>query len=210
MKILVILILIAMAFFSTPPAVLAAKNKNYCGSLKNAYGPFDYMDRFNLKGNLDVVEAFHFTENVENLVSGHSGYLEGDLDYTLRAWPNHHRALIALTKLSIREKSTRLPYMSWSVECYFDRAIRMNANDPQVRSIYSVFLSHFGRNEEALKQLQVAVKLEPDNPIFLYNLGLQYFKLKSYEKANHYAKQAYALDFPLPGLKNKLIQVGKW
>ncbi|MDF0677803.1 MAG: tetratricopeptide repeat protein [Nitrosomonas sp.] len=147
---------------------------------------------------------------MENLISGSSGYLGGDLNYTLRAWPNHHRALAALVKSSIREKSTHIPHMQYPIECYFDRAIRMNAKDVQVRSIYSVFLSHRGRNKEALEQLDVAANLEPDNATVLYNLGLLYFKQKNYEKASQYAEKAYALDYPLPGLRNKLIQAGKW
>ncbi|MBC6962806.1 MAG: tetratricopeptide repeat protein [Nitrosomonas sp.] len=205
----ILAIFIVMAFLFTPLSV-AAKNKGYCGDLKNAYGPFDYMDRFNRSEQLKIVEDFHFTSDVENLISGSSGYLGGDLNYTLRAWPNHHRALAALVKYSIREKSTHIPHMQYPIECYFDRAIRMNAKDVQVRSIYSVFLSHRGRNKEALEQLDVAANLEPDNATVLYNLGLLYFKQKNYEKASQYAEKAYALDYPLPGLRNKLIQAGKW
>jgi hypothetical protein len=33
---------------------------------------------------------------------------------------------------------------------------------------------------------------------------------KNYEQAKIYAKKAYELGFPLPGLKNQLIQAGKW
>ena len=210
MKILAILIV--MVFFFTPLSV-AAKNKSYCGELQrvNQFGPFDYLDRFNLPKELNLVEIAHFTSEVENLIRGNtSATPAGDLDYTLRAWPNHHRALVTLVKYSIREKSTQIPGLKWPVECYFDRAIRMNAKDAQVRSIYSAFLSHHNRNREALEQLEVAANLEPDNATILYNLGLLYFKQKNYEKARHYAKQAYALDFPLSGLKNKLIRAGKW
>jgi len=209
MKVLTFLIA-AVFFLISLPAAVAAQNKLYCGELKNAYGPFDYMDRFNHLGQLNIVENFHFTSSVENLISGESGYLGGDLNYTLRAWPNHHRALVSLVRYSVKEKSTHLPHMKYPVECYFDRAIRMNMKDAQVRSIYSAFLSHQNRNKEALEQLEVAASLEPDNPLFLYNLGLQYFKMGQYDKANDYANRAYALDFPLPGLRNKLKQVGKW
>lgn len=208
----ILAILIVMVFFFTPLSV-AAKNKSYCGELQrvNQFGPFDYLDRFNLPKELNLVEIAHFTSEVENLIRGNtSATPAGDLDYTLRAWPNHHRALVTLVKYSIREKSTQIPGLKWPVECYFDRAIRMNAKDAQVRSIYSAFLSHHNRNREALEQLEVAANLEPDNATILYNLGLLYFKQKNYEKARHYAKQAYALDFPLSGLKNKLIRAGKW
>lgn len=209
MRILVCLVVIALS--SIPSAATAAQKKLYCGELKNAFGPFDYTERSNLRGKLSIVEGHHFTDRVENLLGGStSSTPAGDLDYTLRAWPNHHRALISLFKYSIREKSTRIPGLKWSVECYFDRAIRMNMKDVQVRSIYSAFLTHHNRNKEALEQLQVAADLEPDNATILYNLGLMYFKQKNYGKASHYAKQAYARDFPLPGLKNKLIRAGKW
>ncbi len=200
-----------MLLFFTPLTMGAAKSKSFCGELKSSFGPFDYMERFNHSGQLKVVEAHHFTSEVENLIRGNtSSTPAGDLDYTLHAWPNHHRALISLVKYSIREKSTRIPDLKWPVECYFDRAIRMNANDAQVRSIYSAFLSHHGRNKEALEHLEVAASLEPDNATILYNLGLLYFRQKDYEKASHYAERAYGFDFPLPGLRNKLIQAGKW
>lgn len=188
-----------------------AAGKNYCGDpTKNAFGPFDYLERFNFGAKLNVVEAHHFTPDVENLIRGESGSIAGDLDYTLRAWPNHHRALVALARLSIRDKSTRFYGLNWPVECYFDRAIRFSAADAKVRSIYGGYLLHQGRNKEAVEQLEVAVNLEPDNVTALYNLGLLYFKLKNYDKANDFANRAYALDFPLPGLKNKLIKAGKW
>lgn len=204
-------VFIAMAFLLMPPTVTAAKKRSYCGELKSSFGPFDYLGRFSLENELYLVEIAHFTPDVENLISGNtSATPAGDLNYTLLAWPNHHRALVTLVKYSIKEKSTNIPDLKWPVECYFDRAIRMNGKDAQVRSIYSVFLTKHGRNKEALEQLEVAANLEPDNATILYNLGLLYFKLKNYEKASYYAKQAYALDFPLPGLRNKLIQAGKW
>lgn len=205
----ILAIFIVITFFFAPLSAVA-RDKSYCGELANAFGPFDYMDRFSHQKDLNIVETYHFTSNVEDLISGQSGSLGGDLNYTLRAWPNHHRALASLVKYSIREKSTHIRGLKWPIECYFDRAIRMNKEDAQVRSIYSAFLSHRGRNKEALAQLEVAADLEPDNATVLYNLGLLYFKQKNYEKAGHYAEKAYALNYPLPGLRNKLIQVGKW
>lgn len=207
--------LLILAMFGASPgisstAVAARPGALYCGDLKNGVGPFDYVNRHSLRESLDVVEAFHFTFNVENLISGSTGDIAGDIDYTLRAWPNHHRALVSLAKLSIRDKSTRFPGLKYPVECYFDRAIRMNATDAKVRSIYGGYLLQQGRNKEAVEQLEIAVNLEPDNTTALYNLGLLHFKQKNYEKANDYAQRAYALDFPLQGLKNKLIAAGKW
>lgn len=206
-----IVISIVFFLFLWHPMLLVAARGNYCGELYGVgYGPFDYLERYSFQGELKIVEAHHFTYEVENLIRGKSGNLGGDLDYTLRAWPNHHRALVSLSKLSVRDKSTRIQGLKWPVECYFDRAIRFNSTDAKVRSIYGGYLSHRGRTKEAIEQLEIAVKLEPDNVTALYNLGLMYFKQKQYKKANDYAQKAYGFDFPLQGLKNKLIKAGKW
>src|ERR1700682_1722293 len=41
-------------------------------------------------------------------------------------------------------------------------------------------------------------------------LGLAYFDLRDYDNALDRARSAYRLGFPLPGLRNKLQEVGKW
>lgn len=191
--------------------MLAAMEENYCGELHgHHFGPFDYLNRFNLKGQLDVVEQYHFNSDVENLISGMSASVGADLDYTLRAWPNHHRALTALAKLSLRDKTSRPRGTKWPVECYFDRAIRMRSDDGTVRMIYGGYLSKIEKPNQAIEQLEIAVKLMPDNATAHYNLGLLYFDKKNYSKAKVHAEKAYALNFPLPGLRNRLKKVGKW
>ncbi len=208
-----LLVLAVMSILSgISSTVIAARPVGmYCGELKSGVGPFDYVKRNSLSEALEIVERFHFTPEVESLIRGNTNTTPGgDIDYTLRAWPNHHRALVSLAKLSIRDKNTRPPGLQYPVECYFDRAIRMNATDAKVRSIYSGYLLQQGRNKEAVEQLEIAVNLEPDDATALYNLGLLYFKQKNYDKANDYAQRAYARNFPLLGLKNKLVSVGKW
>jgi tetratricopeptide (TPR) repeat protein len=181
----------------------------YCGDLKNAYGPFDYSNRA-FASNLEVVETHHFTEDVEKLVKGNTGPISGDLDYTLRAFPNHLRALSSLARLALRDKATRFPNTHWSVECYFDRAVRFKPTDAGVRTIYGGYLFKLGRTDEALAQLHEAVRLQPDNGTANHNLGIIHFQNKDYEKAAVFTKKADALGFPLPGVKNKLIAMGKW
>lgn len=78
-----------------------------CGDLANAYGPFDYTNPEHRSKNLGVVERFHFTLEVESLIRGKSSYIWGDLDYTLRAFPNHHRALYAFARYEIRERQKK-------------------------------------------------------------------------------------------------------
>ena len=182
----------------------------YCGNIANAYGPFDYRRRGEFVQNLHLVEIAHFTPEVEKLISGNTGTIAGDLDYTLRAFPNHSRALSSLARLALQSKSTKVGGLHWTFECYFDRAIRFQPDDPAPRSIYGAYLLRKGRTNDALEQLSEAVALAPDDPSANYNLGLGYFEKKDYEQAKLYAKKAYALGFPLQGLKTKLINVQKW
>lgn len=182
-----------------------------CGKISNAasFGPFDYTDPAN-KENLEVVEHHHFSKDVELLKSGITGFIGGDLNYTLNAFPNHHRALNAMSKLSLRNKTPKPRGAKYSALCYYDRAVRFKPDDPMVRSLFSKHLLKINKKELALEQLLIAADLEPDNPTTNYNLGLLYLKMKNFDKALFFAKKAYAQDFPLPGLKNQLIEAGKW
>jgi tetratricopeptide (TPR) repeat protein len=184
-----------------------------CGPVHRlgGFGPFDYRDKANLSRNLPIVEQFHFTQNVENLIRGESTHvIGGDLSYTLRAFPNHHRALNAIVRLAAREKTDQPRGSSVSVNCWFDRAIRWREDDGTVRMLYANYLVQAKKLDEAGKQYQAAEKLLPNSPNVAYNYGLYHFERKDYDKAREYAKKAYAKGFPLDGLKRKLMSVGKW
>ena len=182
----------------------------YCGEINVGAAGGDYTNSEDRQKRLPVVEQYHFTPNIENLVKGNSGNLGSELSYTLEHFPNHHRALTSLSKLALRDKTTQPKGSKYSVECFFDRAIRFNQNDGVVRAIYSNHLLKLGRTDAALDQLKEAINLQPENPTINYNLGLLYMQKKDYEQAKIYAKKAYELGFPLPGLKNKLVEAGKW
>jgi tetratricopeptide (TPR) repeat protein len=178
-----------------------------CGSIKNAYGPFDYRS-----GGIGLkeVEGNHLTPEVVNLVRGKTGYIGGDLDYTLRAYPNHHVALMAMVRLGEKEKTSKPIGANYVVECYFKRALIFRSDDGVVRTIYASYLYKAGKKAEALNQLNQAVQLGEDSPNTNYNIGLIYFDLKEYEKALYFAQRAYGSGFPLPGLRDKLKKAGKW
>lgn len=182
----------------------------HCGNFKQWLGPFDYTNYEHREQHLDVVEFHHFTKNVENLISGHTSFIGGDLDFVLTRFPNHHRALVSMSKLALRDKTNKPDGAKYSVLCYFDRAIRFKPNDATVRYVFSSYLLETNKFDMALEQLDIASKLEPDNPAINYNLGLLYFEKKNYDKAILFAKKAYSKNFPLPGLKNKLSNIGKW
>jgi Tfp pilus assembly protein PilF len=98
----------------------------------------------------------------------------------------------------------------WPVECYFNRAIRFAPDDAAVRATYGTYLLALGKTDDAVGMFADAVGMAPEDPTINYNAGLAYFKKKDYAKAREHAKKAYALGFPLPGLKNKLVEAGKW
>ena len=198
--------MVAMLILTASAKLQAA---NYCGALENAYGPFDYTDGEN-QPHLALVEIAHFTPSVEHLTKGNTGTLGGDLAYTLRVFPNHHRALMAIGKLALRDKKLRPDGAGYSVDCFFDRAIRFKPDDGIVHMVYGIYFSQSGNLEKAIDQLELAVKLEPENANINYNLGLLYMKKKNYEQARIHAKKAYQLGFSLPGLKNMLSAAGKW
>jgi Flp pilus assembly protein TadD len=205
-----------MKMMRTLGAVLAlslagsAGAANFCGELKNAFGPFDYRQRGANADSFYLVEMAHFTSDVENGVKGNTAQIGGDLDYTLRAIPNHHRALATMARLSRNGKVLVVPGAKYPVECYFERAIRFTPDDGSVRSAYGSYLYSLGKNDQAMQMFRQGADLEPENPSVNYNLGLAYFNKKDYDNAAIYAKKAYALGFPLPGLKTKLQGVGKW
>lgn len=186
-----------------------------CPELRHGYGPYDY--RTATKEQKQLVEGAHFFPNVENLVSGTKhpahGYIVipgGEIDYTLRAFPNHPRALLALSRLSIRDSTDKPEGIKAPVDCYFQSAIKYRPTDSMVRVIYGVHLAKLGQTDKSLEHLQKAEELSGGGANLYYNLGLAYFQGKRYPEALEAAHKAYALGFPLPGLRDMLKRVGQW
>jgi tetratricopeptide (TPR) repeat protein len=115
-----------------------------------------------------------------------------------------------MARLGEKEKTPRPSGADYTVECYFDRALRFTPEDPSVRLLFGTFLLKNGKREAAIEQLKIAELHAGANGNVYYNLGLAYFDLKDYGKAREYAKRAHELGFTLPGLKNKLQSVGQW
>jgi len=180
-----------------------------CGGFTHHDQGGDYTNGTDREG-LTVVEQFHFTPQVEQLIAGTSDTLGGDIGYTLEHFPNHHRALAAMAKLGLRDKTEKPQGAKYTIQCYFDRALRFAPSDAKVRSIFGGYLLALGQVDPALEQLREAARLEPGNATTHYNLGLLYLRKRDYIQSRSEAEQAYALGFPLPGLKNKLQAAGQW
>ena len=179
-----------------------------CGGLANHYGPFDYrVERY---GKLQIVEHYHFAPEVEALVHGESSSIGDDLNYVLMTSPNHHRALLATVRYAERLKTSQPPDMRYSVDCYFDRALRFQRDDTVVREMFAEYLVKGGHPKEAHAQLDAAVQYAKDNALSHYNIGLIYFELRDYDQALGQAQTALQLGYVRPELKQMLEGVGKW
>ena len=189
---------------------------NTCGKLKNAYGPYDYTNPTHFRERLPIVEAHHYDIGVQMLKgqtnrSNGAWNIHNDLDYTLRAFPNHHRALYTMIRYQLeRVQAQGSPGMRYSPECYFDRAMRWRPKDATVRMIYGLYLHKIGKPEEALARYDEALTMAPDSAEIHYNIGLLYATRKEYDRALEHAHKAYELGHPLPGLRNKLKRAGAW
>ncbi|NRR30544.1 tetratricopeptide repeat protein [Oxalobacteraceae bacterium] len=180
-----------------------------CGRLQKLESGGDYTNPAD-RDRLTVVEQYHFTPDVERLVRGASDSVGGDLSYTLEHFPNHHRALAAMAKLALRSKTSQPRGARYSIECYFDRALRLRPDDARVHSLFGGYLLAINQTDNALEQLRKAAALEPDNATAQYNLGLLYVRQKDYPNARKAAQKAYENGFPLLGLKKKLQDAGQW
>jgi tetratricopeptide (TPR) repeat protein len=156
------------------------------------------------------VEQYHFKPETEALIRGTSGDIGGDLDFTLRYFPNHHRALISMVRLGEKLNNPQPRGARYPVECWLERAVRFAPDDTVSRLIYVSYLSKRGRMPEATAQLEKAEASAQDNPFSHYNVGLFYFELKNYDKALQQAHKAMAMGLLKQELADSLRRVGKW
>ncbi len=170
----------------------------------------DYFDFLNpaSKQRLDIVEEYHFTPEIENLQHGLTGYIPGELDFVLRALPNHYRALVAMGRW--QQMHPKMPDSLegrvYTADCYFKRAIWFRGEDPNLHALYGIYLHQTGKLDEAERQYDQAEKLGSDNAELYYNRGLLKLKKGDLEAAQAYADKAYAQGYPLPGLRDLLAK----
>lgn len=182
-----------------------------CGSLDNAYGPYDYSNASHRRERLGIVEWAHFGPSVQNLKLQPQGNpLVGDLDYTLRAFPNHHKALYAAIRYEFSDNPDHRQPMPYTVDCYMQRAVTWRPDDGNVRLLYGIYKSRIDDLDGAKLMFAEAERLMPDSAEVHYNVGLVLAKAGEYEEALRHAHTAYALGHPMPGLRNILQRAGQW
>lgn len=174
--------------------------------------PIDYLDPADQEYVKVWVEPFHFTREVEALVRGKSTDIPGDLAYTLRQIPNHHRALNSMMRWQLAkgrpmDADERLIY---TIQCYFERAIEFRPNDPVIYLLQGIYFHRAKKLDDAVASYRKAEQMAPENAEVLYNMGLVLVDKGDFALAKDYAERSYKLGYPMPGLRNRLKQLGKW
>lgn len=171
--------------------------------------PFDYQEA-DKRVLMQPIERRHFYREVEMVNSTTASRFLPDVRYMLDISPNHARALQSMVRVAIQSKSSSLPGLTYSVECYLQRAMDFSPGDMLPQMIMGQYLASQGKPSEALKVLLEAEKQAPTDANLAYNIGLLEFDLKHYDRALEYAHRAYLGGFPLPGLRDKLKRAGQW
>ena len=202
---------------------VAIAGEEECGTLTTHFGPWDFYDQKNhrstgaeAQGKIKIVTGRHLTKNMLRLKRGSTAVdIKQDLDYTLRAIPNHPKALDLASRFayqrSISESfKNRQKKLTLTAECYFDRAFRLKRDRAEVWVIYGIHNHRFKNYKKAISNYITANELGLNSPEINYYMGLSYFAVADYENAKKQATIAYDGGFPLQGLKNKLKSVDQW
>lgn len=161
------------------------------------------------------VEGAHFTIGVQRGEYGNAGSLEGDLDYVLNKFPNHPQALLVTARNQMKpDYNPRHTYRkdrSWpKKECYFKSALLRAPDDALTHLVIAIFYHEYGNLQVAARHYESSIKLFPGNAETHYNYGLLLIDDDRADEALKHAKQAYAMGYPLEGLKNRLKRQKVW
>lgn len=133
-----------------------------------------------------------------------------DVAQVLLYVPNDTRALVRMRTLMEKERSGRSSASVYSMNCWFDRAVRWAPDDGAVRKLYGEFLAKRGDYAKALEQFLKMREMGDLRPTMTYNIGLMYLGMKDYVNAMKFADEAYSQGVDLPALRDRLKQAGKW
>lgn len=207
---------------STAPWVGLTFKGDACQGGNIQYGPYDYTNSDHKSKNLQIVEEYHFSKDIEMLINGvpnslaggGSYSIPGSIDYTLMAFPNHHRALNAILNYQLIYKSqidskakenVRSP-----VECYLQRAIHFSPKDIASYLIYTSYLRKTKHMQETEAVYQKALKIAPEESALRHSYGLFLVELKKYPEAMEQARIIYGKKYKRQKLKQVLEKSGHW
>jgi tetratricopeptide (TPR) repeat protein len=197
------------------------------------FGPLDYYTT--KSSNIALVERYHM-----GIVIAEAKRLKDDcslwhnLDYTLRAIPNHPQALQEMANYLERGVSCYKPEASadlygtasdllkgrWrtiDAEDYFRVALNFMTRDTHViprhaetHVLYADWLRKKDRMNDAMEQYNAARALKPGYANTYYGLGMLYLDQMNVAKAAENARKAYSLGKPPTDLRERLVAAGAW
>jgi tetratricopeptide (TPR) repeat protein len=199
------------------------------------YGPFDFYNPPEQYA-LGRVERAHLSwVIVKNKMDNDMCEYWHNVDYTLRAFPNHAKALVIMAEyledhgpcprkprghMSVSELADSIEMNKWgerNMDHYFHTALRFMTEDTRViprhaetNVLYADWLRKKKRFEEAKKQYDAAHALNPGFANTYYGLGMLYLDQNNTVKALENAKKAYSLGKPPGELRDRLIASGSW
>jgi tetratricopeptide (TPR) repeat protein len=218
---------LALAGTAAFPGMAAARDAPFLGETLDGtpcssyqktdqgYGPFDYRRYSSHDPMLRLVERTYFTPRTASLEGGSPGNPpQGDINYTLRAFPNHYEALFALIRYytgAAKRIYGLNPFKQERYappECFLRRAIAFSPRDANLYFLFGTYLHRLAKFGEAEKKYRKGLELNPDSAEGNYNFGLLLYEMGRYQEAREKARKAYKLGYPLPGLREKLTQKG--
>jgi hypothetical protein len=200
------------------------------------FGPYDYYrPPKTVHAPIALVESAHLGFIVADQLrqKDYCGY-QSNLNYTLRAFPNHPKALVMMAEYlaahrpcPAREEPNSVANSVWAIEnnswqerntdFFFQTALNFMTEDTRVipkyaetHALYGDWLRKNGRADEAMTQYEAARALKPGYANTYYGLGMLYLDQKNIAKATENAKKAYALGKPPTDLKDRLVAAGSW
>lgn len=195
-----------------PRALAQTTGVANCGDpSRNHFGPWDY--RTARKEDREIVERVHFTPGIENMTKPVNTMMQDmaqDVAYTLGVFPNHHRALLTMQRLSEKHRADPPPGTPRTVECWYDRAIRFRPDDNVARLLYVRWLHGRKRTDDARAQLVTAARIAGKNPLSQYNIGLVYLEIGDAERALEQAHRAMSLGMQRTELADLLKRQNAW
>jgi tetratricopeptide (TPR) repeat protein len=156
---------------------------------------------------IQSVERYHLGPAEQNLRAKRYRAAAGEIDFILRAFPNHPAALQLMVKVCAQWKS---PVCTAQLGEKFEKAIAVNPGVPTTYVVLGNLQQSVGQFANAIESYKRALQLDADSVNAEYNLGLAYLETKQFDLANEHAQRAYELGASLPGLHDKLMKAGMW
>lgn len=187
-----------------------------CGDFQGHFGPLDFRsidprDRRNVESNhLDMELRTFLSGQMQGRNKSGTGWVSGGFNYTLKAIPNHPVSLLVMEQFGRKMQSETPPGSEYPLECWYLRAFMIAPDDPVVRAMYGIYLSHRGRDAEALANLKIADEATSGLASLQFHIGQAHFGLKQYKLAQVNAMRAKRRGFALDALERSLRAAGQW